>query len=114
MKSLVLVLEDDPIIAMDASETMRHADFLVLGPCHSVKEAFDALQTQRPDVAILDLNLGQETSEPVARHLKEIGVPFVILSGQETRSLSEELQKELRLPKPFQEKQLISTIRSLL
>lgn len=35
----------------------------------------------RPDAAILDFNLGEGTSEPVADHLAAMGVPFVFATG---------------------------------
>ena len=48
----------------------------------NAREALEHLSSGTPDTAILDVNLGQgETCEPVALRLRELGVPFVLHTG---------------------------------
>jgi len=80
MASRVLIVEDEFFIALDIGRQVTDAGFEVAGQASSVAKALAA--EPGCDVAILDVNLGGgETSEPVARKLRESGKPFVVLSG---------------------------------
>jgi CheY-like chemotaxis protein len=74
----VLVVEDELMVALDIEQTLKAAGVRVLGPAASVSSALLLLNTQRPDAAILDLNLRGELVTPVARRLRDMGVPFVL------------------------------------
>ena len=77
----ILVVEDEPLIAMmleDFLETLGHR---VHASCDSVSDAIGEAEKGGFDVAILDVNLGGETAWPVARKLREKQIPFVIATG---------------------------------
>ena len=77
----ILVVEDEPLIAMmleDFLETLGHR---VHATCDSVQGAIGEAEKGGFDVAILDVNLGGETAWPVARKLREKQIPFVIATG---------------------------------
>jgi CheY-like chemotaxis protein len=46
-----------------------------------VREALVVIERQQPEVAILDINLGETTSLPVAGALQRLGVPFIFATG---------------------------------
>lgn len=81
MGSRVLIVEDEFFIALDIGQQLADAGFEVVGPAPSVAKALKLAAEPGCDVAILDVNLGGETSEPVARKLREADKPFVVLSG---------------------------------
>ena len=77
----ILVVEDEPLIAMmleDFLETLGHR---VHASCDSVEDAMGAAEKGGFDIAILDVNLGGENAWPVARKLREKRIPFVIATG---------------------------------
>lgn len=77
----ILVVEDEPLIAMmleDFLETLGHR---VHASCGSVKDAVGVAEKGGFDIAILDVNLGGENAWPVARKLREKQIPFVIATG---------------------------------
>ena len=74
----VLLVEDEVLIAWDLAQTLTAAGMRVMGPAASVDTALQLIDDQRPDAAILDLNLGSELVTPVARRLRQINVPFVL------------------------------------
>jgi CheY-like chemotaxis protein len=76
----VLVVEDNYLLAMDLAGLLERAGAEVVGPVLSVQEAFDALDPL-PDIATLDVQLGDETSFPIADELAQRGVPFVFATG---------------------------------
>jgi PAS domain S-box-containing protein len=77
----VLVVEDEPLVAMEIAHVLRAADFEVVGPARAVAQALSLVEEIGCDVAVLDINLRGETSEPVARELLAKGTRFVTLSG---------------------------------
>jgi DNA-binding response OmpR family regulator len=81
MGSRVLIVEDEFFIALDIGQQLADAGFEVVGPAPSVAKALKLVAEPGCDVAILDVNLGGETSEPVAHKLREGDKPFVVLSG---------------------------------
>ena len=78
---LVLVVEDELLIAMDLELLLQQHGWRVLGPATTVAEALRLLSGQTPDVALLDLNLHGELATPVAEQLQAQGVPFVVVSA---------------------------------
>lgn len=77
----VLIVEDDPFIALDLATLLRQAGFHVLGPAVRNSEALALLARHHCDVGLLDVNLGSETSEVVAQELLRREIPFIALSG---------------------------------
>ena len=114
MTALILILDDDPLIAMDCAMVCEENGYAVLGPAHSVKEALDLLTGARPDAAVLDVNLGTETSLPVAERLDAEGVPLMVVSGYAERSMPQGLQGRRRLAKPYRAQDLAAGIEALL
>jgi CheY-like chemotaxis protein len=76
----VLVVEDNYLLAMDLAQMLERAGAEVIGPVLSVKEAFSALDPP-PDIATLDVQLGDETSFLIADELARRGIPFVFATG---------------------------------
>src|SRR5258708_1573750 len=97
----VLVVEDEPIIALDIRQQLDDAGSEVLGPVTSVANALQLIAEPGCDVAVLNVNLGSETSEPIAQKLQASGKPFVVLSGYPTDNLAPSLKGAtfLRLPR---------------
>ncbi|PZQ47303.1 MAG: signal transduction histidine kinase [Rhodovulum sulfidophilum] len=77
----VLVVEDQLLIAMELEQILEDLGHEVLATATSPSEALAVLAGARPDVAILDVNLGDATSEPIAEALAGRGVPFLFATG---------------------------------
>jgi CheY-like chemotaxis protein len=77
----VLVIEDEPLIAMMIEDFIDMLGHKVAGNCDSVAEALTKVEEGGFDVAILDVNLRDGACWPVADALKEKGIGFVVASG---------------------------------
>src|SRR5918995_3283844 len=87
-KPLVLVLEDEALIALNLQDELQDAGHEVAGPFTACSAALDWLRTATPDMAILDATLNDGPCHSVAAELARRGVPFLIYSGyQEDRRL---------------------------
>jgi DNA-binding response OmpR family regulator len=114
MRKTILIVEDDPFIAMDLQDTFEEAGYTVLGPVASVGPGLRLLSKAKPDVAMLDYNLGRETSIPIAYKLDEVAVPYVFLSGQVEKVVSANRVKSYEvIAKPFNADKLIARINQL-
>jgi DNA-binding response OmpR family regulator len=89
-KSHFLIVEDDVFLAMDLEESLIEEGYEVIGVARSVEEAEKILQTRTPDYALLDYNLGDRTSAPIARKLADLGVKFAYVTGQISRFLEDD------------------------
>lgn len=78
----ILVVEDEPLIAMMLEDFLAALGKRLIGPCDSVQSALATIADERPDAAILDINLsGGEKSWSVADALAAAGIPFILSSG---------------------------------
>ncbi|MEP9347861.1 HWE histidine kinase domain-containing protein [Xanthobacter sp. KR7-225] len=77
----VLVVEDNLIIALGCEATLRELGAKEVLLVSSVADARAHIAGHRVDLALLDFNLGRETSLPLARELKARAVPVIFTSG---------------------------------
>ena len=81
-KSLsVLIVEDDPMIAMGLAFAAEDVGAIVVGPAASTLEALTLLGQAVVDAAILDVQLADRDMTPVAVALIDAGVPFLVHTG---------------------------------
>jgi DNA-binding response OmpR family regulator len=112
---LILVVEDELLIAMELVALLEGGGFEVLGPASTVEAALRLLDQRRPDAALLDLNLRGEMVTPVARFLRRMAVPFAIASayGSSTWPRDDALDGVPNLGKPTSPRTLIAAMRGL-
>jgi CheY-like chemotaxis protein len=77
----ILIVEDEPLIAMMLEDFLDSLGHKVRGTCDNVQSALDEVEKGGFDLAILDVNLKGENVWPVATLLRERNVPFVIATG---------------------------------
>ncbi len=110
----ILIVEDDAFIALDLEDVFEAAGFEVAGIAASVDAALEIIDSKPVDVAVLDYNLGVETSLDIAHRLDAMDVPFLFLSGQtRTVVLDDADVQPVVLNKPFVPAHLVNETRSL-
>lgn len=77
----ILLLEDQFLIALDVEDMLLELGAERVTACASVAEAHAALERDGADMAVLDVNLGSETSAEIAEKLERMGVPFAFATG---------------------------------
>ena len=80
----VLVAEDEMIVGYDLCDTVSEAGYIVEGPYDDLSSAMLAYQKTKPDVAILDVQLGDGIVYPLAEQMMAENVPVIFHSGQLT------------------------------
>lgn len=97
---LILVVEDEAIVALDLCMNLEERGYGCLGPAGSVRQAMDLIADRAPDAAVLDANLRGETPRSLAEELARRGVPFVYVSGYSADYIRSALPRAPLVPKP--------------
>lgn len=101
LRTSVLLIEDECIIALTLQDELEAAGYEVMGPFTTCAAALDALSRRTPDTAILDTALKDGTCHKVAEELNRRGVPFIVYSGyRRSANQSIELQDAIWIEKP--------------
>jgi two-component sensor histidine kinase/CheY-like chemotaxis protein len=110
-KITALLVEDEPLIGMMMADMLAEFDCDVLGPFATVDKAMSAVDQASVQVALLDVNLAGETVYPVASRLRELGVPFIFMTGYSPESIEQRFNGVPILKKPVDQAQLYRTIK---
>jgi DNA-binding response OmpR family regulator len=97
----VLVIEDEPLIAMMIEDFVDLLGHDIAGTADSVEGALQAIQQTKFDVAILDVHLRDGVCWPVADALTAASKPFVVASGGFVEPPPERHVGARQLSKPF-------------
>jgi light-regulated signal transduction histidine kinase (bacteriophytochrome)/CheY-like chemotaxis protein len=81
LSGVVLLVEDNIIIALEAEEMLTQLGAVRVLVAGNVAEALSLLLSETPSFALLDINLGSETSWPIASRLRELGVHYIFATG---------------------------------
>jgi len=107
----ILVLEDEPLIAMFLEDILTDLGCIVIGPALDIAQATTLVRDSAIDAAILDVNVGDSTSQPVADLLRARNIPFLVASGYNDTNLllgaGGSLGKPFRLEDVERELQLV-------
>jgi CheY-like chemotaxis protein len=77
----VLVVEDDPLIALDVSETILGFGVTTVRTAGAVAAALQLIAERAPEFVLLDVGLVREKSFAVAEQLAILKIPFVFVTG---------------------------------
>lgn len=102
------------IIAMEAEEILRDLGYADCHVCGSVRGAMQIIADNSISFALLDIDLGDETSEEVAAALQTEGTPFIFASGyNEFPEIPEALARVPVVTKPYTSSDIATAIAGL-
>lgn len=109
----VLIVEDEPMIAMVIEDSVEALGYKVVGPVAQRAEAMALAKAGAFDCAILDVNIRDGNSYDVADLLLARGCPFVLATGYSDWSIPSHLVGAKRLTKPYSSRQLEDELRTM-
>jgi len=110
----VLIVEDDSIIAMTAEDMLDEVGCKTAAIATTLAEALARAADTEFDIALLDLNLRDEMSLPVAALLRENGKPFVFATGYDGLPANSGFDDSPFISKPYRMEQLAAVIATSL
>jgi DNA-binding response OmpR family regulator len=93
-------------------DTLSDFGLIVVGAARSVNEALRLARETTFDIALLDVNIGQEKIDPVADALAANRRPFVFATGCGRAGVPESHNDRAIVEKPFYVDELLRTLRS--
>ena len=114
-RPLVLILEDEAVVALNLQDEFEEAGYRVAGPFTTCADARSWLDSDEPDAAVLDTALKDGSCREIALELARRSVPFLIYSGhRQDRDLLGEFDRVTWIEKPVPPSVLVEEFRQLL
>ena len=111
LPSDVLIVEDDPIIALDFEDRIIGFGVKAVRCASSVAHALMLIDERAPDFALLDVGLAREKSFDVADRLAALKIPFAFVTGYGGDRVDAAFAERPRLPKPCSSDALLAVMR---
>ena len=109
----VLIVEDDPIIAIDFEDRLLGFGVRRVRTVGSVAQALSAINARAPAFALLDVELIREKSFAIAERLAALKIPFVFVTGYGAETgIPPEFAARPRLQKPCSSDALEAALRT--
>lgn len=114
-KIKILVVEDELIIADNICDALEELGYEALEPAINYTEALVRIEEEKPDIAILDIQLsGKKTGIDIAKKIREsYNFPFIFLTSNSdayTLNQAKEVMPPAYLVKPFSKEELYTSI----
>jgi len=110
-ETCILIVEDEPIIALDLASLVRETGADVLGPAMTLREAEILSCDDRIMIALLDIRIGKGTITHVATKLADRGVALIFHTGHENaESLLRQWPESRVLAKPARADDLLRVL----
>ena len=110
---MILLVEDDALIAMTLEAALADQGYTVRGPASTAERALQLCELSRPDLALVDINLrdGNGRGIDLARELlSRWGVPSLFVSGQQAQAQQNKDAALGYISKPYTMQTVIDSI----
>ncbi|MEP6897452.1 MAG: response regulator [Rhodanobacter sp.] len=110
---LVMVVEDELLIAASLEIALESRGYRVIGPVATVDEALELLKTEQPDMALIDYRLARTTTEALVSPLQTRKIPVCVLTGYSASQLPPTYAGCTVLEKPFRMNALLEALEHI-
>jgi CheY-like chemotaxis protein len=109
----VLVVEDEPIVAMAIEDMLLDLGCVVVGPAAHLSQAHALAEGETLDAAVLDININSGRTYAVAETLRRRGVPYAFATGYGADGIEQGGEGVPVLQKPYRQEQVEAMLRRL-
>lgn len=110
----ILIVEDEPLIAMVLTDYLSDAGCIPLGPAQNLDRARQLIREETFDAALVDGNLAGRSVDEIAVALTQRRTPFAFVTGYGREALPVGFQEAIIVEKPFTQDQVTSALERLL
>ena len=96
----VLLVEDEALLLLELQDILADLGAVIVGSAAQVAQALDLAHNADFDVAILDVNLGSQRIDGVAKVIAARGIPLVFATGYGSPALPPAIKGGL-VEKPY-------------
>ena len=110
----VLVVEDEMMVLLNIESMLADLGCEAISVAATVEAALALVIAERFDCAMLDVNLGGQTSHPIADALVARSIPFVFSTGYSEDRIAVRFGDRPVLKKPYSDEELAAALVRLL
>lgn len=110
----VLIVEDSFFEAEACRDMVERHGGQVMGPYSTTHQAFSAALTDRPTLALLDVDLDGKSSFLLADALESLGVPITFLTGQAASQAPPRFRSARWIQKPADDSAVLQSLTEVL
>jgi PAS domain S-box-containing protein len=110
----VLIVEDEPLVALELTAMLQDSGAEVIGPAATAQQALQMIDASQLDATLLDGNLHGLPVDEIAAALTRRKIPFLFISGYGKESLPPSFRNAPMIAKPFAPHQLLEALTNLL
>lgn len=108
----ILVVEDEYVLALDLCELLAREGATIVGPVGCLQDALAMIESDhRVDIGVLDIKLHSDLVYPVAARLRQLGVPYLFVTGYGENHIDPAHQAVPHLHKPVRLSSILEAIR---
>ena len=108
----ILIVEDEPIIALNYASILQDAGYQVVGPVSTINEGIAIVEREPVDGAVLDIDINGVPVDPIIMALRRKRLPYIFVSA--LRGMEGPYNDALFLDKPCTAAELIRAVHALL
>ncbi len=114
-QSTLMIVEDEVLVAMTLRDELEGAGYHVLDLTDRHEEAVAVARNSAPDLALVNIQLGgRDDGIDLAKQLKALNVPVLLISGQVSRAHSAQTVAIGSMPKPYSALEMAQAVSYLL
>ena len=111
----LMIVEDEALVAIVLRDELQEAGYKVLDLTDRHAEAMEVAKAEKPDLALVNIRLaGRDDGIELAEHLKALGIPVLLISGQVSRASSAKTVAIGSMPKPYDAAEMVLAVAYLL
>lgn len=114
-KQTLMIVEDEALVATVLRDELQEAGYKVLNLTDRHAEALEVAKAEKPHLALVNIRLaGRDDGIELSEHLKSMGIPVLLISGQVSRASSSKTVAIASMPKPYDAAEMVLAVDYLL
>jgi DNA-binding response OmpR family regulator len=111
----LMIVEDEALVAMILRDVLQEKGYRVLNLTDRQDEALEVAKAEKPHLALVNIRLaGRDDGIELSEHLKALGIPVLLISGQVSRARSAKTVAIGSMPKPYDAAEMVLAVAYLL
>lgn len=111
----LMIVEDEALVAMILRDVLQEKGYKILNLTDRQDEALEVAKAEKPHLALVNIRLaGRDDGIELSEHLKALGIPVLLISGQVSRARSARTVAIASMPKPYDAAEMVLAVAYLL
>jgi len=111
----LMIVEDEALVSILLRDELQKAGYKVLDLTDRLDAALEVAKAEKPHLALVNVRLARgDDGIELSKHLKGLGIPVLLISGQVSRASSAKTVAIGSMPKPYDPEEMVLAVAYLL